>query len=323
MDIIGTGEVEPEVVRMNKSISFSKAVEGYLLNARARHLSQNTINDYLNTFRKFADFIGEDLPIAVIDHHKVEVFLANMPVSKKTLLNYHVGLSALWTWAEAENLVKEHILRKVHRPKPEKRAIKPYTENEVRSMLNALVHSRSYSRPGKRESVHNLQHGERNRAIILLLLDTGIRSTELCTLRIHHIDLKSRWVRIYGKGDKERVIPFSARTGKTIWKYLATRKDDDSGDYLFITNNGDPLNNDSLLKAMINIGRRAGVLGITVHRFRHTFAVTYLRNSGDAFSLQMMLGHSTMEMVKTYLGLAQADLENNHKIASPVDNWRL
>ena len=201
---------------MNKSISFLKAIEGYLLNARARHLSQNTINDYLNTFRKFADFIGEDQAIAEIDHHEVENFLANLPMSKKTLLNYHVGLSALWTWAGAENLVKEHILRKVTRPKPEKRAVKPYTEDEVRSMLNALTHSRSYVRPGKRKSVHSLQHGERNRAIILLLLDTGIRATELCSLRIHHIDLKSRWVRVYGKGDKERVFPFSARTGNAI-----------------------------------------------------------------------------------------------------------
>ena len=118
-------------------------------------------------------------------------------------------------------------------------------------------------------------------------------------------------------------MPFSARTGNAIWKYLALRKDDRMGDYLFVTNYGDPLNNDSLLKAMKSIGRRAGINKVTVHQFRHTFAVNYLRNGGDAFSLQMMLGHSTMEMVKNYLALAQADLENNHKIASPVDNWRL
>jgi len=65
------------------------------------------------------------------------------------------------------------------------------------------------------------------------------------------------------------------------------------------------------------------VEGVNVHRFRHTFAINYLRNGGDPWSLQMMLGHSTMEMVKNYLALAQADLEKNHKLASPVYNWML
>ena len=305
---------------MNKSISFSKAVEGYLLNARTRHLSQNTINDYFNTFRKFADFIGEDLPITEIDHHEVETFLANLPVSKKTLLNYHVGLSALWTWAEGEGLVENNVIRKVTRPKPEKRAIKPYTKDEVKSMLSALRHSRSYLRPGKRETVHSLQHSERNRAIILLLLDTGMRATELCTLRIHHIDLKRRWARVYGKGDKERVLPFSARTGNAIWKYLATREDDSVEDYLFKTNYGDPLNNDSLLKAMKGIGRRAGLQKVTVHRFRHTFALNYLRNGGDAYSLQDVLGHESLYMTRKYVHMAQGDIKKIHKRASPVSN---
>ena len=83
------------------------------------------------------------------------------------------------------------------------------------------------------------------------------------------------------------------------------------------------MNRDHLLKSLRSIGRRAGIPKVNVHRFRHTFAINYLRNGGDPWSLQMMLGHSTMEMVKNYLALAQADLEKNHKIASPVDNWRL
>ncbi len=80
---------------------------------------------------------------------------------------------------------------------------------------------------------------------------------------------------------------------------------------------------DRLLKTVKSIGQRAGVTGVTVHRFRHTFAINYLRNGGDPWSLQMMMGHSSLETVKIYLALAQADLEKTHKIASPVDNWRL
>ena len=126
-----------------------------------------------------------------------------------------------------------------------------------------------------------------------------------------------------GKGSKQRTIPISSRTGQGLWRYLAIRKDARVNEPVFVTRDGRPINRDQLLKALRVIGRRAGIVGVNVHRFRHTFAVSYLRNGGDPFSLQIMLGHSTMEMVKNYLSLAQADLEKNHMLASPVDNWRL
>ena len=305
------------------SISFSQAVDGFLLAANARHLSQHTIKDYLTTFRKFHVFLEDDPPISAITAKHVEAFLAAQEVSNKTVLNYHIGLSALWTWCVKEELVNEHILHKVERPKPEKRQIKPYTQTEVKDMLASLTHSRFYTRPGKRESNHSLRNAERNRAMIYLLLDTGVRASELSNLHIHHVNVRNRTIMVMGKGNKERIIPFSARTGQVLWRYLAQRKGDSAGDYLFVTEEGRRLERTRILRIIQVIGERAGVYGANVHRFRHTFAINYLRNGGDAYSLQLMLGHSTMEMVKNYLDIVQGDLEKNHKIASPVDNWRL
>ena len=305
------------------SITFSKIVDGYLLAAHARRLSPHTIRDYLTTFQKFMRFLKDDPPIETITVKHVEEFLANQPVSKKTVLNYHIGLSALWTWAVNEDLVNEHIIHKVKRVKPEKKAIKPYSEDDIRNMLNSLNQTLLYSRPGKRESFHKLSDADRNRAIIYMLLDTGVRASELINLHIHEVDLRNRRIYVLGKGSKERAIPFSSRTGQVIWKYLAQRKKESQGEFLFVTREGRPLTRSRLLRIIKSIGNRAAVYKSTVHRFRHTFAINYLRNGGDAFSLQMMLGHSTMEMVKTYLALAQADLEKSHQIASPVDNWRL
>lgn len=305
------------------NISFSKAVAGYLLAAEARHLSKNTLRDYSTTFRRFFDFLGEDVPFVQISHKQVEAFLRSLDVSKKTVLNYHIGLSALWTWAVAEGLVPANIVHRVERARPEKRAVVPFTEEDIRRLLGVIGKSKAYVRPGKRETSHTIPNEERNRAIILLLLDTGIRSSELCGMRVNDADLKNRRVKVMGKGSKERWAPFCARTGQAIWKYLATRKEGRVNEYLFLTTECGPMDPDRMLKLLYGIGRRAGVEDVHPHRFRHTFAINFLRNGGDPWSLQLMLGHSTMEMVKSYLALAQADLDESHRMASPVDNWRL
>ena len=82
---------------MIKQISFSQALEGFMLDAHSRHLSNHTILDYSNTFRKFLAFLGQDPPISTITPAQIKDFLASQQVSKKTVLNYHIGLSALWT----------------------------------------------------------------------------------------------------------------------------------------------------------------------------------------------------------------------------------
>jgi len=161
---------------MNNFI-FSQSVEGYLLAANARRLSPNTIRDYTTTFRKFQFFLDNDPPISEITSEHVKEFLASQhAISKKTLLNYHTGLSALWSWCVSEELVEEHILQKVRHPKPEKKDIQPYTQAEVKVMLSSLKQSKSYIRSGKRECSNRLTTADRNKAIIYMLLDTGVRA---------------------------------------------------------------------------------------------------------------------------------------------------
>lgn len=309
------------------SIPLSTAIDGFKLHLDARRLSRHTVSDYDVTLRKFVAYLVDhglpDPPLDSLTHAHVAGFLAAQTVSKKTILNYHTGLSALWTWAVRFEYARLNVVRQVVPPKPEKREIVPFTEDDLRRILDALVYTRPYARPGKRSSRHRLPDAERNRAIILLLVDTGLRAAELCQLRIRQVDLRNRYVLPFGKGDKERLIPFSPRTGQALFKYLAPRKDETIDAPLFATSTGHAMDRTQLLKLLKTAGARADVPDCHPHRFRHTFAISYLRNGGDAYTLQRILGHTTMDMVKTYLAIAQVDLDRGHRLASPVEHWRL
>ncbi len=322
-----------------KQLSLAQVIEGFLLEKQAQHLSPHTVADYTNTFRKLQAYLKADVPFASITAVQIRAFLADLStprapngvaqrpikgLSNKTILNIHTGLSALWTWAVAEGLTTQHLLRQIPRPRPEKRAIAPFSEEDMKALLAKGERSRPYTRPGKQTCEHSIATALRNRAIILLLLDTGVRASELCGLKIKDADLTNKRIVVLGKGNKERALPISARTAKTVWRYLTTeRKEEPVNAPLFLGRDGDPLNRDALLKLLVRLGEKAGVPDCHPHRFRHTFAVNFLRNGGNAFELQMALGHTTLQMVQTYLMLAQADLDAAHKRASPVEAWRL
>lgn len=276
------------------AILLSKAIEGFFIYCQARRLSPNTIDDYTRTLRKFLKHTGE-IQIAKIGTEQISAFLSAQTVGNKTLLNYHIGLAALWTYALKEGFVEKHVVRMVPRPKPKKKVIQPFTQVEVRALLSAIQYE-----------------PDRNRALILLLLDTGIRASELCSLTHSDINLAERSIKVIGKGNKERILPVSSRTASALFSYLAV-----------VSGKPFRLNRTSLAQYLRRLGKRAGVLDAHPHKFRHTFAVNYLRNGGNAYELQEILGHSTMEMVRNYVNLAQVDLVNAHKRASPVENWSL
>jgi site-specific recombinase XerD len=307
---------------VRKQITLSQAIEGYTLAAHARRLSPHTLADYDNTFRKLETYLGRDPPLATITTDQIRQFLGSLNgLSAKTLANHRVGLSALWTWALKEGIVERHIVREIPAPRPERRDIAPYTQRDLEGMLTACERTRTYARPGVRPCDNSRPTADRDKAIIYLLTDTGIRASELCGLRLRHVDLQNQRIQVMGKGRKERVVPISPATGRMIWRYLTTRDNTAETAFLFTSLNEQPLSRHALRRLLKGAGERAGVLGANVHRFRHTFAIQFLRNGGSIFALQRILGHSTLDMVRRYLAIAQADIETAHRNASPVANW--
>lgn len=326
---------------MERSISFSTAVEGFNLARRADQLSRHTLLDYNTSFRKVARWFGDLDPaldeITVDDLRQFFKALGTRTVhprgcaprparqlSRKTILNVHTGLSALWSWAMAEGYVKANIVRRIKMDKPAPPVIEPLSKEDVELLLDACTHTREYARPGKSSCRNERRTAERDRLVIIFLLDTGVRVSELCDLQIGHIDLRNRRVRVLGKGDKWRVVPIGKRLAKGIWRYLATRPEAEPDDPFIVDQSGEyGVSRYALRRLLKRLGDKGGVSNVYPHRFRHTFSINYLRNGGQELALMRTLGHTTMEMTSRYARIAQADIERNHKDASPVDNWQL
>lgn len=324
---------------MKSRLSLSEAILGYTLHAQIERLSPHTIADYSNVFRKLQAFLNDDVPFESITLGHLLSFFADLAtprapagvakrpartISKKTQLNYHTALGALWTWAVKENFVAANIVHSVPRPKPEKRVIVGFSLADVKALLGVIDRTRTYRRPGQRAVDNARTTALRDRAIVLLLIDTGIRASELCGLQVRHVDLRNGAVTVFGKGAKERHLPISPRTTKALLKHLTVnRKEARVNEPVFVTVNDEPLTRNALLKLCYSLGQRAGVADVHPHRFRHTYAIEYLRNGGNARSLQVSLGHESFDMIQTYTMIAESDLKSRHEVASPVDNWGL
>jgi site-specific recombinase XerD len=310
----------------SRTITLSQAVEGYLLYAHGRQLSLYTIKDYKNSFTRLQRFlVPADPPLAEIDLASIEGFFASLTgLSKKTLLNYHTALSALWSWAYKRRIVQEHVLRQYRPARPERTLVEIFTEEEVQKLLYACDRTPAYTRPGKRKCSNARPTVLRDKAIILTLLDSMIRVNELCQMLRSDTNLRDGRIKVMGKGDKQRWVPISPETSGAIWQYLASRPPAKPRyeDYVFLTRELRPMDRYAVHRILRRLGTKTGTHAHP-HKFRHTGATQFLKNGGNVFALREILGHSTMTMVERYVHFAQVDIDQAHRRASPVYNWDL
>jgi len=147
-------------------------------------------------------------------------------------------------------------------------------------------------------------------------------------LKMHDVNLAQRCLKVLGKGNKERIVPIGISVQRATAKYLTKYRTNPLyplSDSLFLNRDGMPLTPNRIQSIIETYANRAGITGVRAspHTFRHTFAITYLRNGGDVFTLQRILGHETLDMVRNYVTLAQSDLQEAHLRCSPVDNLKI
>ena len=306
-------------------MKLSAALDGFWLDKR-REFSKTTVRNYSHWFRRFIDFVG-DIEFGDITATHVKRYLNHLAddkgYSKRSVSDSWAPLSSLWTWAEIE-LGTPHIIRgRVAFPDFPSTLIEPFTQDEIRALLVAAEYSKPWATRKGKAARSRRATADRDRAILFVLLDSGLRASELCDLTIGDYDNNRGRLQVkHGKGDKPRLVYLGDRARKALWRYLADREDR-SDSPLFATRTGQHIERNSLRQMLQVIANNAGVKGLTVHKFRHTFAVTFLRTGGNVAALQMILGHSTIEMSLHYARLAEVDIEQAGRSYSPADNWKL
>jgi site-specific recombinase XerD len=233
------------------------------------------------------------------------------PISPASLDQHIRTIKGFATWLYEKGYTRTNVLKTLPRPKMPSLTIEPLTEDEIKRVL-ASINTRT-------------AYGARNYAIIVVLLDTGLRCGELCGLLLDdvHLDGKHCYVKVLGKGQKERLVYLGRRAVEAMLKYKTFVRPLHAGDGIsksfFVTNRGRPMTNGTVEHMMADVAKVAGVPRLHPHLLRHTTATQYLANGGDVISLQRKLGHSGLEMTNRYVHLAADQLAVIQERVAPMD----
>ena len=300
-------------LEVSHAATYEQAIELFFLRCRSRNLSPHSLRWYKDIMAGFTRFLkasGDPLPRETSPNH-FRAYLDDMRQrgrSSITVDRTYGGLRCFFRYLAQERIIPQNPVTLVEKPKKTQALIHPLNMDQARLLL-AQPKTKTYV-------------GFRNWVMILTFLDTGLRLSEILGLRRDRIDWQGNRVFVQGKGDKERAVPFGTAVKKALWDYSQRRGDVPGQDIFFLDQFGGQICSRHIQITLQRYGKAAGIEGVRVspHTLRHTFATQYILNGGDAFSLQHILGHSTLEMVKIYVRLANRDVALQHRKYSPIDN---
>jgi len=313
--------------------SLKSLVNGFVLTKQTEGKSPRTVEFYSDNLKRFLWYASKQdwsNDIRMLTEWHIREFLgyvgnercrwglegngsetSRTEVSHTTVHHYFAVLSNFFSWMVREGFLAESPVANIKVVKPRVKVIKPYTREEVAKMI--AVCDWDYE--------HNAKFlGSRSKAIILVLLDSGVRLSELIGMTLQDINTSNGNIRVTGKGSKERIVRIGKVAQKALWRYLMYRPDNGYQE-LWLSEEKRALSCRGVQCLVRKLKERAGIKGSgSVHRFRHTFALNFLRADKNVFNLQYLLGHSELEMVRRYTAtLGMEDALKAHEKASPAD----
>ncbi|OPZ88266.1 MAG: Tyrosine recombinase XerD [bacterium ADurb.Bin429] len=293
-------------------VTFADAVDRFQRRCAAKNLSDSTRAYYgfhLTALMRYLDTHAPTVAPAEVTPDVLRGFITHrLQVSAVTAYHSLLTLRVFFGFLVKDGTLAENPATDLDPVRRKRPLIPTFSPDQITALL-AACQGKAF-------------HDVRDRALLMLLLDTGLRASELCTLRLENIDWTECTVTVWGKGGKQRAVPFGEATRQTLLPYL-DRRGELGTPMVFVTCYGDPLTRRRLQTIIHNRGTQAKIARVrcSPHTFRHTFAVMYLRNGGDVFSLQKLLGHSDLTMTRRYAELSDTDVREKHRTYSPGDRF--
>ncbi len=290
---------------------------------KSENKSERTVewyNEALSQFQKW--LLDQKIPtkLQAIGEDEVRDFIVYLrdqkihghSLSTSTISNRVRALRAFFAWLKESGYTKTHRLLDLKPPVIPEGVIEPLTPVEVDSIFSCMN--------------QNSALGARNRAIVSLFLDTGLRLSELANLKEPDVHLDQRYVKVLGKGRKERIVPLGTTCQQTLLHYyhhFRPAPANSNIDCFFLDFDGYPLSPRGLASLIVRLSITSGVKRLHPHLFRHTYATRFLINGGDVFLLKQNLGHSTLAMVEHYRHIASREAAILSETFSPLDRMNL
>lgn len=285
-------------------MQLNSLVEKFLIEQKCRGNTNFTLDYYRVVLTRFVQFCGDlsadDLTIDVCQNYYFH--LREKDLASGSVQTYIRGLRAFLTWCHDFGYIQTDITSRFKLPKAQRKTIDVLTDDEVK---------RLYS------SFNDTFTGIRNLCISLLMLDSGLRLNEIVTLETLQVHIQDRYCIVNGKCQKQRIVPIGSTTCSCLEKYLSIKPE---SAFVFCKYDGTPITRDIIKNTFRKLRKKTDIPRLHPHLLRHTFATRYLENGGDIYRLQVILGHTSLEMVKKYLHIATNRVQADFLKYSPLDN---
>lgn len=302
-----------EIIKMNTkdSITIGEGCKGFYRWCRLNGYSEYTIEFYQEIAHNLSTYTSLEQPINIFDKTLYEdycLFLQQKGIKSTTIYTYLRGLKRMLNYFMNEGLIAQFT---IDLPKMETPTKEVYTEEELRRLL-------------KKPNLKKCRFTEyRNWVIINYLVGTGQRRNTITNIRIGDLDLDSKLVVLrVTKNKRETILPLTESLVLVLKEYLRYRggtKDD----YLFCSQEGKKIGNDSLTNAIRKYNHKRGVEKSSIHLFRHTFAYMCMKNDMDIMRIQKLLGHARIETTQNYLRqFGFSDLQKDYERFNPLESLK-